>query len=61
MFLSEPISTGYQSGTFVIAFYDAGGNAVTPTAGTIKPEMSPIKVNGMRHLEVMQLLMRPNA
>jgi len=39
----EVMSADYQSGTFVIAFYDAGGNAVNPTGGTIKPEMSPIK------------------
>ena len=38
----EVMSADYQSGTFVIAFYDAGGNAATPTGGTIKPEMSPI-------------------
>ena len=41
--VGEPISTGYQSGTFVIAFYNSAGVAVTPTAGTVKPEMSPIK------------------
>ena len=36
------MSADYQTGTFIIAFYDDSGNAVTPTAGTIKPEMSPI-------------------
>lgn len=40
---TELTSDSYQSGTFVIAFYDAGGNAITPTGGTVKPEMSPIK------------------
>ncbi len=32
-----------QTGDFVICFYDADGvTPVTPTAGTVKPEMSPI-------------------
>ncbi|MBL4800225.1 MAG: hypothetical protein JKY50_22745 [Oleispira sp.] len=34
--------TSYGTGVFVIAFYDASGDPVTPTAGTITPEASPI-------------------
>ena len=41
-FYTGEISTGFQSGVFVIAFYDASGDAVTPTAGTITPAMSPL-------------------
>lgn len=40
---TETLSADFQSGVFVIAFYDASGNAATPTAGTITPAMSPIK------------------
>ena len=36
------IDISTESGVFVIAFYDAGGDPVTPTGGTIIPEMSPI-------------------
>ena len=36
------ISYQTEDGVFVIAFYDASDNVVTPTAGTITPEMSPI-------------------
>ena len=32
-----------ESGVFVIAFQDANGDPVTPTGGTITPEMSPIE------------------
>lgn len=32
-----------ESGVFVIAFQDANGDPVTPTGGTIVPEMSPIE------------------
>lgn len=39
---TDAISTDYETGVFVVAFYDAGGDIVTPTAGTVKPEMSPI-------------------
>ena len=31
-----------ESGAFIIAFYDANGDPVTPSLGTITPEMSPI-------------------
>lgn len=31
-----------ETGVFVIAFYNAGGEVTTPTAGTITVEMSPI-------------------
>ncbi len=31
-----------ESGVFIIAFFDANGDPVTPTGGTIIPEMSPI-------------------
>ena len=41
--LTEDISVDYENCVFVVAFYDAQGDAVTPSAGTIKPEMSPIK------------------
>ncbi|MBL4632152.1 MAG: hypothetical protein JKY14_13740 [Paraglaciecola sp.] len=34
--------TSYGTGVFVIAFYDANGAPVTPTAGSINPEASPI-------------------
>lgn len=33
----------FETGVFIIAFYDAQGEPVTPTAGTVKPEMSPVK------------------
>ena len=36
------IDINTETGVFVIAFYDAGGDPVTPTAGTVAPEMSPI-------------------
>ena len=31
------------TGVFIIAFYDANGDPVTPSAGTINPEASPIR------------------
>jgi len=34
---------GYQASVLVIAFYDAKGDAVTPTSGTITAEVSPIE------------------
>ena len=36
------IDISTESGVFIIAFFDAGGLPVTPTAGTSTPEMSPI-------------------
>jgi hypothetical protein len=44
---TEVNSLEYSTGTFIIAFYDGSGNPVTPTAGTVKPEMSP--TNGQWH------------
>ena len=41
-FETEDLSEAFDSGIFVVAFYDNAGNNVTPTGGTIKPEMSPI-------------------
>jgi hypothetical protein len=32
----------FENGVFVIQFYNANNDPVTPTAGTIKPEMAPI-------------------
>ena len=37
------IDISTESGVFVIAFQDANGDPVTPTGGTITPEMSPIE------------------
>lgn len=37
------IDIGTETGVFVIAFYDSSGSPVTPTGGTIVPEMSPIR------------------
>lgn len=34
--------TEFGTGVFVVAFYDANGDSVTPTAGSINPEGSPI-------------------
>lgn len=40
---TDAVSTDYETGVFVVAFYDASGDIVTPTAGTIKPEAMLIK------------------
>lgn len=42
-FETLPLSEAFESGVFVIAFFDNAGNNVTPTGGTVKPEMSPIR------------------
>lgn len=36
------LDLGYDDGVFVISFFDASDDPVTPTAGTIVAEMSPI-------------------
>jgi hypothetical protein len=41
--LEKNLSLSDEGGMFVIAFYDVAGDIVTPTAGTIAAEMSPIK------------------
>lgn len=40
--IGDDIDLGTEVGVFVIAFYDATGAPVTPSGGTITPEMSPI-------------------
>lgn len=40
--IGDDIDLGTEAGVFVIAFYDSSGDPVTPSAGTITPEMSPI-------------------
>ena len=35
--------TDFGTGVLAVAFYDANGDLVTPTAGTITPEGSPIE------------------
>ena len=37
------IAERFREGVFVIVFFDADGNIVTPTAGTITTNMSPYK------------------
>lgn len=41
----------YRSGTFYIEFYDASGNPVTPTAGTMDITSSPLGKTFMRNHE----------
>ncbi|CAM0101559.1 hypothetical protein PODOV084v1_p0002 [Vibrio phage 340E47.2] len=40
---SPDMSTDFDDGVFVISFYDANGDLVTPTAGSIVVEMSPVE------------------
>lgn len=42
-FTEANMPEGFENGQLVIAFYDASDAIVTPTAGTITPQMSPIK------------------
>lgn len=37
---TDGIPTRFRNGQFIIVFFDANGNLVTPTAGSIKPEMA---------------------
>ena len=41
--IGDDIDIGTETGVFIIAFYDSNGDPVTPTAGTITPEMSPLQ------------------
>lgn len=41
----------YRKGTFYIEFYDASGNVVTPTAGTVDVQASPLGKFFMRNHE----------
>lgn len=40
--IGDDIDIGTETGVFIIAFYDSNGDPVTPAAGTITPEMSPL-------------------
>lgn len=40
-FTSDNMPEGFENAAFVIVFYDASGDAVAPTGGTITPQMSP--------------------
>ena len=40
--IGDDIDIGTETGVFIVAFYDSNGDPVTPSAGTITPEMSPI-------------------
>lgn len=42
VFYTGDMSADYTLGTFSIAFFDVGGNIVTPTAGTINHRMETI-------------------
>lgn len=48
-YLTDPISRNDIEGVMLVAFYDSNDDIITPTAGTIKSEMSPIE--GQWHLD----------
>lgn len=42
-YYTDVMNKGHETGTFAVAFYDSSGAIVTPTAGTITPEMELIE------------------